>query len=34
MFMANSTWTFFRIALLVTGKGKEQFLPKLFRWLD
>jgi hypothetical protein len=27
------TWSFFRIALLVTGKGEEQFLPQLFRSL-
>jgi Domain of unknown function (DUF4276) len=29
-----STWSFFRIALLVTGKGEEQFLPSLFRSLE
>jgi Domain of unknown function (DUF4276) len=29
-----STCPFFRIALLVTGKGEEQFLPKLFRSLE
>ena len=28
-----ATWSFFRIALLVTGKGEEQFLPRLFRSL-
>jgi len=28
------TWPFFRIALLVTGKGEEQFLPRLFRSLE
>ncbi len=32
--MTSSTWRFFRIALLVTGKGEEQFLPKLFRSLE
>jgi hypothetical protein len=29
-----STWSFSRIALLVTGKGEEQFLPRLFRSLE
>ena len=29
-----TTWAFFRIALLVTGKGEEEFLPKLFRSLE
>src|SRR5690348_13546939 len=28
------TWTFSRIALLVTGKGEETFLPRLFRSLE
>src|SRR5438046_2704287 len=32
--MATSTWSLFRIALLVTGKGEEQFLPKLFRCIE
>jgi len=32
--MSTSTWAFYRIALLVTGKGAEQFLPKLFRSLE
>ena len=31
--MSGSTWPFFRIALLVTGKGEAQFLPLLFRSL-
>lgn len=32
--MTNSTtWAFYRIALLVTGKGEEAFLPGLFRSL-
>ena len=32
--MTNAaTWSFFRIALLVTGKGEERFLPQLFRSL-
>jgi len=30
----ESTWRFCRIALLVTGKGEEEFLPKLFRSLE
>ena len=30
----TATWPFFRIALLVTGKGEEQFLPRLFRSLE
>jgi hypothetical protein len=30
MTMSISTWPFFRIALLVTGKGEAQFLPALF----
>ena len=29
-----STWPFFRIALMVTGKCEEQFLPRLFRSLE
>jgi hypothetical protein len=29
-----TTWAFYRIALLVTGKGEEQFLPRLFRSLE
>lgn len=32
--MSSSTWPFFRIALLVTGKGEEQFVPRLFRSLE
>ena len=24
-------WRFFRFGLIVTGKGEEEFLPKLFR---
>ena len=31
---ADSTWAFCRIALLVTGKGEEKFLPGLFRSLE
>lgn len=31
---AVSTWAFYRIALLVTGKGEEEFLPRLFRSLE
>jgi hypothetical protein len=34
MTMSISTWPFFRIALLVTGKGEAQFLPALFRSLE
>jgi hypothetical protein len=34
MTMTNSTWSFFRVALLVTGRGEEQFLPNLFRSLE
>jgi hypothetical protein len=34
MKMTNSTWPFCRIALFVTGKGEERFLPKLFRSLQ
>jgi hypothetical protein len=30
----ESTWPRYRIALLVTGKGEEKFLPKLFRSLQ
>jgi hypothetical protein len=33
MMTDSSTWSFFRIALLVTGKGEEQFLPRLIRSL-
>jgi hypothetical protein len=32
--MSHPTWFFFRIALLVTGKGEGQFLPRLFRSLE
>ncbi len=30
----SSTWSFYRVSLLVTGKGEEEFLPKLFRSLE
>jgi hypothetical protein len=30
----TSTWSFFRIALLVTGKGEERFLSRLFHSLE
>lgn len=30
----HSMWSFFRIALLVTGRGEELFLPRLFRSLE
>src|SRR4051794_29339389 len=33
MMTDTATWSFLRIALLVTGKGEEQFLPQLFRSL-
>jgi uncharacterized protein DUF4276 len=33
MTMSCSTWPFFRVALLATGKGEAQFLPTLFRSL-
>jgi hypothetical protein len=33
MTMSISTWPFYRIALLVTGKGEAQFLPALFQSL-
>ncbi len=29
----HATWSFFRIALLVTGRGEALFLPRLFRSL-
>src|SRR5262245_37114183 len=32
--MSTSAWPFFRVALLVTGEGEEQFLPRLFRSLE
>ena len=32
--MSHPTWLFFRIALLVTGKGEGQFLPRLLRSLE
>ena len=31
--MSSQAWSFFRIALLVTGKGEGRFLPRLFRSL-
>lgn len=31
--VAPSSWRFYKIGLLVTGKGEEQFLPELFRVL-
>src|SRR5262245_37215127 len=34
MTMTTSTWPFFRVALLVTGRGEEQFLPRLFQSLE
>ncbi len=32
--MSTPTWSFFRIVLLVTGKGEGRFLPRLFRSLE
>ncbi len=32
--MSTAGWSFFRIALLVTGKGEAKFLPRLFRSLE
>lgn len=32
--MSDPGWPFFRIALLVTGKGEGLFLPRLFRSLE
>jgi hypothetical protein len=32
--MSAPTWSFFRIALLVTGRGEARFLPRLFRSLE
>ncbi len=30
----HPTWPFYRIALVVTGRGEERFLPRLFRSLE
>jgi hypothetical protein len=32
--MSTSRWAFFRFVLIVTGKGEEQFLPRIFRSLE